>query len=125
MTGLFFIRANRTQSRVDYALAGLFLGLAYLHRITTLYIGLPLLIWAIWKKEWYRGYVNTFIAFIFVVGIESAFFASTQGDPLTRFHVLTTRSAAATGISTPIRPGGKMLAPIASLASNQEFGFPL
>jgi hypothetical protein len=123
LAGTFFIRAIRTRSWSDFALLGLCLGLAYLHRVTSLYVGIPMLIWAIWKKEWHRGYFMTAAVALCFLGGEMLFFQATAGDPLARIDVLTSRTAAVSNAPRiEIRPGGKLFSPIVSLLTNQEFG---
>ncbi|MEE2934444.1 MAG: glycosyltransferase family 39 protein [Planctomycetota bacterium] len=123
LAGTFFVRAIRTKSWSDFALLGLCLGLAYLHRVTSLYVGIPMLIWAIWKKEWHRGYFLAAAVAFCCLGGEMLFFQVTGGDPLVRIDVLTSRTATVSNAPlTAIRPGGRLFSPILSLLTNQELG---
>ena len=119
---LYFVGIERDRTSLLFA-SGVLLGVAYLHRITALYIVLPMLVWLLWERKWRWRYLAVAAGLLLVVGIEVAVFQWWFDDPWHRFHVLTGRSMTKqAGPSVPIRPGGPFFSPIVSLLTNQEFG---
>lgn len=121
---LAFYQAEKKDSKLLYAAAGLALGLAYMHRATALYMFLPLGIYLLYRRRWRWGYLSIGVGLAIAVTIESLAFWAALDDPFNRFKWITsytTRPPADLTFSEP-RPGGRYLAPFFTFSTEQEFG---
>ncbi len=121
---LAFYLAERRNRHILYFVAGVALGLAYLHHETALYLLLPLGLYVLYVRRWRLGYATAAVGLAAVVVGESIVFAYYCGDPLHRLHVM---AAVATADPSKYwcynpRPGGKVLAPLISLVTSQQYG---
>ncbi len=117
-----------------FLLAGILLGIAYLHRITAGFMILPLVLWIMFERKWRNGYLWALTGFALVFLMELAWFSALFDDPLYRIHNIV-------GVGKPVHAGGdavtahvqhhgmhgklvkRLVKPLRSLLFNQEYGF--
>lgn len=105
-----------------YLLAGMCLSVAYLHRVTAMFVVLAWVAWVLGvrRKVIAGDLIIAFCLVATVIGESLAFYLLTD-SPLHRYRVLFS-GATDTGDAVPIRPGGIWLGPLVALVTNQEYG---
>jgi len=118
----FYLAEQRNRNLLHFT-AGLAAGLAYMYRVTALFILVPLLLYLVYQRRFTRAYVLVALGLVTVVFVEGLAFALLFGDPLYRAQALASIATVPDrGVYEAIRAGGRLFSPLVSLSTNQEYG---
>lgn len=119
---LAFYTAEKHNGRWLYLIAGLALGLAYMHRATAVFLFLPLGIYILYCRRWRWEYLLIGVGLAGALAIEAVAFWATLGDPLNRFNWITKITSKSNFHFSEPRKGGPLLAPLVAFSTEQEYG---
>lgn len=118
----FAIGEERNRS-ILILFSGVLLGIAYIHRVTALYLLLPMALTLVVRRRFRPRSLLVFVGLAAFVGVECIAHAVVHGDALHRILLLVGRSQGSTDYATtPLRPGGPLFSPLVAVLTNHELG---